>query len=497
VPDDKLYVRSLGAVEVFSFDSTTGAMRRDAAGRIPIASAGTYCGVDQLALNRAGTRSTIRGNAVNVYDTSSGALLGSITDPGDTKPPALCTTPSVCSNSARSKARKPATTWNLIDGDGCDSNCTVGLRQRIVTAGESCDDGNLNNADCCSNSCTPAADATPCNDLLFCNGPDSCLSGACTVHSGDPCSGGPECNNTCTEATDSCAASNGTPCTDEGNVCTDDVCDGLGMCGHVNNFFVPCDDGMFCNGADACFGGSCSFHNGDPCAFFECNTTCDDIGTECDPSLAAACSDDGTVCTDDECDGAGGCTHPPVSSGLPCPDDGNECTGDQCDGLGACGHPPLSNSTSCTDDGNECTSDKCNGAGACGHPALMNGTGCNDDNACTQTDQCQSGACVGTAPVQCTAGLCTVAGICDPSTGDCVNCPAGYAPGGGGCQKTYTIDLAHLDNLDNFCDGTGDHRYDCDRPHGFHRPHRRWRWGSTTSTSSSTKVSSAPPSTTR
>jgi cysteine-rich repeat protein len=43
---------------------------------------------------------------------------------------------------------------NLVDGDGCDSNCTpTGCGNGIVTAGEQCDDGNTVSGDCCSATC--------------------------------------------------------------------------------------------------------------------------------------------------------------------------------------------------------------------------------------------------------------------------------------------------------------------------------------------------------
>jgi cysteine-rich repeat protein len=43
---------------------------------------------------------------------------------------------------------------NLVDGDGCDSNCTpTGCGNGIVTAGEECDDGNTVSGDCCSATC--------------------------------------------------------------------------------------------------------------------------------------------------------------------------------------------------------------------------------------------------------------------------------------------------------------------------------------------------------
>jgi cysteine-rich repeat protein len=43
---------------------------------------------------------------------------------------------------------------NLVDGDGCDTNCTpTGCGNGIVTAGETCDDGNTVSGDCCSATC--------------------------------------------------------------------------------------------------------------------------------------------------------------------------------------------------------------------------------------------------------------------------------------------------------------------------------------------------------
>ena len=44
----------------------------------------------------------------------------------------------------------------------------------------------------------------------------------------------PKCN-TCQEDSDICFDSPGTPCTDDGNECTDDVCDGIGACFNVCN----------------------------------------------------------------------------------------------------------------------------------------------------------------------------------------------------------------------------------------------------------------------
>ena len=125
----------------------------------------------------------------------------------------------------------------------------------------------------------------------------------------------------------------GTACTDDGNVCTDDTCDGAGACAHPANT-APCDDGLYCNGADTCSGGTCTVHAGDPCAGgAECNSSCQEATDTCFDTSGTACTDDGNVCTDDTCDGAGACAHP--TNTAPC-DDGLYCNGaDTCSG-GAC-----------------------------------------------------------------------------------------------------------------------------------------------------------------
>jgi cysteine-rich repeat protein len=96
---------------------------------------------------------------------------------------------------------------------------------------EECDDGNTVNGDCCSATCT--------------------------------------------------AESAGSPCGADGNLCTDDVCDGAGACGVDNS--VLCDDGDACTTGDVCSGGSCG-------------------------GGAVNC-DDGDLCTQDSCSVMTGCVH--------------------------------------------------------------------------------------------------------------------------------------------------------------------------------------------
>jgi hypothetical protein len=71
----------------------------------------------------------------------------------------------------------------------------------------------------------------------------------------------------------------GTPvtCGDDGNPCTDDVCDpSTGTCGVAN--VAPCDDDDACTVGDECLGGTCQA--GSP----------------------KTCLDDGNACTLDVCD---------------------------------------------------------------------------------------------------------------------------------------------------------------------------------------------------
>ena len=62
---------------------------------------------------------------------------------------------------------------------------------------------------------------------------------------------------------------------DDSTICTDDVCDGTGVCVYSHNN-DPCDDGLFCNGDDTCSNGSCSAHSGSPCPpEYKCNEATD------------------------------------------------------------------------------------------------------------------------------------------------------------------------------------------------------------------------------
>ena len=110
---------------------------------------------------------------------------------------------------------------------------------------------------------------------------------------------------------------------------------------------------------------------------------------------------------DDDCDGAideGGDTL--------C-DDNNPCTDDSCNGSGGCSH--VANAGSCDDD-NPCTAaDTCGGGSCVGTP--LTGTACDDGNACTTNDTCWGGECASGPPHVCEDGNLCTDDSCDPATG--------------------------------------------------------------------------------
>ncbi len=136
-------------------------------------------------------------------------------------------------------------------------------------------------------------------------------------------------------------------CPDDGNECTDDLCDGNGVCIHLNKLNgaacgnsadTPCDnpdtclsgtcqanfepsgtvcpDGLFCNGAETCDGSGTCQPGSDPCP----GQMCDEGGAACVECQADSDCDDGDPSTIDTCEDNGTCTH---TDELP---DSGECT---------------------------------------------------------------------------------------------------------------------------------------------------------------------------
>jgi hypothetical protein len=101
--------------------------------------------------------------------------------------------------------------------------------------------------------------------------------------------------------------------------------------------------------------------------------------------------DDGNDCTTDLCKGEEGCVQEELSEGECI--DGDACTvGDHCE-AGVCAGSPVA-----CDDSNPCTDDVCDGFGGC--KFTDNAAQCDDGDPCTVGDICAAGGCAGT-PVAC------------------------------------------------------------------------------------------------
>jgi hypothetical protein len=224
-----------------------------------------------------------------------------------------------------------------------------------------------------------------------CSSGDQCTTGYCTdgvcCNTGG-CGGATECAQAgyCAAGSGTCyyaPIGYGTGCSDDGNVCTIDICDGGGSCSHpagnagtqCRGSAGVCDPAEYCDGSTPSCPGDSKYGGGTQCRASAgvCDPAeyCDGSSNGCPPDARAAsgtaCADDGLECTLDQCDGSGvGCTHPNKSNGSPCSNDGNPCTTDQCL-AGVCDHAaPAPANTVCRASLGPCDpQETCNGAKTC------------------------------------------------------------------------------------------------------------------------------------
>ncbi len=357
------------------------------------------------------------------------------------------------------------------ENDACQAGACVGSPVAGCCSVDSdCDDGNP----CTLDTCTPSTgdcshdaasqDGQSCSDGQFCTVGDTCAAGLCgggardCSHLDTACAVG-----LCDEALSACVAdpaNESQTCADDGNACTDDLCQG-GVCAHPTNT-APCDDGNDCTSADQCNAGSCVGSSYVCDDGLSCTTdVCDGLGgcsapidagacvisgacvdggglnpaqvcEACDPATSQSAwtvRPDGTGCDDaDLCTSADQCTAGVCAGSSYACDDGLACTADACDGLGGC----TATITSGCLIGGVCYADGAsNPANACEvcAPATSDsdwsqrtgGTPCDDGSACTTGDACSAGVCVG-SPVDCDDANACTDDACDPATG-CSNTP--------------------------------------------------------------------------
>lgn len=119
------------------------------------------------------------------------------------------------------------------------------------------------------------------------------------------------------------ATSSGRQCTtaadcDDQNPCTDDTCVKAGEFGEcqytaAQGDNIPCDDGLFCDGTDTCYLGSCSQHTGNPCASGSNPGCCDESAGACRQSCDPKICGNGIIEFGEQCDdgntvGGDGCS---------------------------------------------------------------------------------------------------------------------------------------------------------------------------------------------
>ena len=354
---------------------------------------------------------------------------------------------------------------DLCDGElFCDTSAPIAVCAVVPDTPVVCD--TTNDPECARNTCAPATGLCglePRPDETPCALSDSCLLGA-------TCQAG------------ACAGGEVVVCDDE-NPCTEDRCDPVGGCLHLN-VLLPCDDGDRCTEGDQCQAGVCAgaapldCSDGNRCTIERCDTTegcvhepiagvpCDDgdactVDDRCDAGVCVSAGaldcDDGDPCTEDLCETAAGCVHSEPNT--PC-DDGDACTVDDSCHAGACLPGPV---TDC-DDGNDCTDDTCDAELGC--LSTPNEAPCDDGDPCTLGDQCLGGVC-GAGPPRvcndhdvCTADTCRTDGRCahtaierccltDPDCPDDQTCVAGSCTGAGPC--TPCAEHADCGGPDDLC----------------------------------------------
>ncbi len=204
----------------------------------------------------------------------------------------------------------------------------------------------------------------------------------------------------CTYAPDPCRAAHCSsgecrpqdgPLCDDGNQCTQDICN-VNVCEHK-----PLANGTACDDQDPCT-------VGEACASGEC------VGG------APRDCDDHNECTEDSCDLGQGCVHTPVQDGTSCFEGLNRCRPGTCQ-AGVCeGAKDLD-----CDDQDPCTKDSCDPGYGCRNEPVS-GPSCEDGDACTVGDRCATGQCVPGQKKVCDDENACTADSCDPKKG-CVFTP--------------------------------------------------------------------------
>jgi hypothetical protein len=144
---DQLFVFGNGGMDSFGYNSTTGEIGNMLFGFNIIPFPVPLFGVDQIAIHPDGSKLYVSlTGSMNVYDTSTGALLKVITDPAISAPTGIClsggcTTPVISDASASPSSLWPPNhkmvdvTIDYSDSSSCPATCTISVTSNEPTGG--------------------------------------------------------------------------------------------------------------------------------------------------------------------------------------------------------------------------------------------------------------------------------------------------------------------------------------------------------------------------
>lgn len=356
--------------------------------------------------------------------------------------------------------------------EGCQStppcsgqHCHEGLESCVACLEDQhCDDGVPCTRDSCSSTgtCVVEAQDSNCDDGRWCNGLEFCdTASGCQDGAGVPCEDG-----LCNEESNLCVQCLADSDCDDGVGCTVDRCDlADGQCASLPDH-DHCDNGVFCDGTEACHLDEGCLVGEAPCRQW----SCDEQIRRCVECFDAIDCDDGLFCNGDELCSGGSCQ----AGAQPCTDAycdeaSNSCSVSGCNHDGVCdiGEDCITCASDClsiasvecgnaiceTDSGEDCVScpSDCRGRQngnpqnrfCCGDGDGENAVSCGDDRChqgeVTCSDDPMTGACCGDLTCDLSEDACSCAVDCGMPE---------LAEGPGSCA----------DSVDNDCDGV----MDCD-----------------------------------